>query len=141
MRDTIDRMVRRAYGEQTVKVGSVKNASAAFNAAKGRVNWSQKLRDDHRLMAAVEKLLKQAGHGNRVPVQHARMGMPVISIFAGAATNAHVLGDTVKQARLYGATLFLAEKHNLELPSTLRQRLATETPAAMAELPAPVTTT
>jgi hypothetical protein len=129
MRDTIDRMVLRAYRDQTAKVGSVKNAGAAFNAAKGRVNWSQKLRDDHRLMAAVEKFLKQAGHGNRVPVQNARMGMPVVAVFAGAATNAHVLGDTVKQARLYGATLLLAEKHNLELPPNLRQSLAPETPA------------
>ena len=40
-----------------------------FDATKGRVNWSQKLRDDHRLMAAVEKLLKRAGDGTRV---HAR---------------------------------------------------------------------
>jgi hypothetical protein len=55
--------------------------------------------------------------------------MPVIAVFAGAATNAHVLGDTVKQARLYGATLLLAEKHNLELPPNLRQSLAPETPA------------
>jgi len=130
MRDTIDRMVLRAYRDQTVKVGSVKNAGAAFNAAKGRVNWSQKLRDDHRLMAAVEKFLKQAGNGNRVPVQNARMGMPVVAVFAGAATNAHVLGDTVKQARLYGVTLLLAEKHNLELPPNLRHNLAPETPPA-----------
>jgi hypothetical protein len=124
MRDTIDRMVLRAYRDQTVKIGSVRNAGAAFNAARGRINWSQKLRDDHRLMAAVEKFLKQAGNGNRVPVQNARMGMPVVAVFAGAATNSHVLGDTVKQARLYGATLLLAEKHDLELPPNLRQELA-----------------
>jgi hypothetical protein len=138
MRDTIDRMVLRAYRDQTVKVGSVKNAGAAFNAAKGRVNWSQKLRDDHRLMAAVEKLLKQAGNGNRVPVRSVRMGMPVVAVFAGAATNAHVLGDTVKQARLYGTTLLLAEKHNLELPPNLRHELAAQTPLAPDELPAPM---
>lgn len=127
MRHTIDRMVVRAYRDQGVKVGSVKNAGAAFNAAKGRVNWSQKLRDDHRLMAAVEKLLKQVGNGKRVPVQNARMGMPVVAVFAGAATNSHVLADTVKQARLYGATLLLAEKHGLELPPNLRHDLDSET--------------
>lgn len=119
VRHMIDRMVARAYRDQAVKVGSVKKASAAFDAAKGRVNWSQKLREDHRLMAAVEKLLKSAGDGKRVPVKNARMGMPVISVLAGAATNSHVLGDTVRQARHYGATVMLSEKYGLPLPPNL----------------------
>jgi hypothetical protein len=119
----IDRMVVRAYRNQAPKAGTVKSAGAAFNAAKGRVNWSQKLRDDHRLVAAVEKLMKHVGNGSRVPVQNARMGMPVVAIFAGAGTNAHVLGDIAKQARHYGATMLLAEKYGLELPSNLRQDL------------------
>lgn len=128
MRHMIDRMVARAYRNQTVKAGSVKKAGAAFDAAKGRVNWSKKLREDHRLMAAVEKLLKQVGDGKRVPVKNARMGMPVVAVFAGAATNAHVLGDTVKQARHYGATVLLAEKHGLELPANLRRDLDSDEP-------------
>lgn len=123
MRHMIDRMVVRAYRNQTVKAGSIKRAGAAFDAAKGRVNWSKKLREDHRLMAAVEKLLKQVGDGTRVPVKNARMGMPVIAVFAGAATNSHVLGDTVTQARHYGATVLLADKYGLELPVNLRQDL------------------
>jgi hypothetical protein len=123
MRHIIDRMVARAYRNQVVKAGSVKKASAAFDAAKGRVNWSQKLRDDHRPMAAVEKLLKRAGGGKHVPVKNARMGMPVVSVLAGAATNSHVLGDTARQARHYGATMLLAEKHGLELPANLRRSL------------------
>lgn len=123
MKHVIDRMVARAYKNQVVKAGSVKNAAAAFDAAKGRVNWSQKLREDHRLMAAVEKLLKQVGDGKRVPVKNARMGMPLLAVLAGAATNSHVLGDTVKQARHYGATVMLAEKHGLELPRNLRRDL------------------
>jgi hypothetical protein len=118
----IDRMVARAYKNQVAKAGSVKKAAAAFDAAKGRVNWSQKLRDDHRLMAAVEKLLKQAG-GKKVPVQNARMGMPVIAVLAGAATNSHILGDTVTQARNYGATILLSERYGLELPLNLRRDL------------------
>lgn len=122
-RHIIDRMVARAYKNQVVKAGSVKKAGAAFVAAKGRVNWSPKLRDDHRLMAAVEKLLKRAGDGKHVPVKNARMGMPVISVLAGAATNSHVLGDTARQARHYGATMLLAEKHGLELPPNLRRSL------------------
>lgn len=123
MRHMIDRMVTRAYRNQAAKARSVKSASAAFSAAKGRVNWSQKLRGDHRLMAAVERLLKQAGGGSRVPVKNARMGMPVIAVLAGAATNSHVLGDTVKQARYYSATVLLAEKHGLPLPANLRRDL------------------
>lgn len=67
MRHMIDRMVVRAYRNQVPKAGTVKNASAAFSAAKGRVKWSKKLREDHRLMAAVEKLLKHLGNGGHVP--------------------------------------------------------------------------
>jgi hypothetical protein len=133
MRHMIDRMVVRAYRNQTVKAGSVKKAGAAFDAAKGRVNWSKKLREDHRLMAAVEKLLKQVGDGKRVPVKNARMGMPVVAVFAGAATNAHVLGDTVKQPRHYGATVLLAEKHGLELPANLRRDLDSDEPIEDSE--------
>lgn len=123
MRHMIDRMVVRAYRNQTVKASSVKRAGAAFDAARGRVNWSKKLREDHRLMAAVEKLLKQVGDGTRVPVKNARMGMPVIAVFAGAATNSHVLADTVTQARHYGATVLLADKYGLQLPVNLRRDL------------------
>jgi hypothetical protein len=38
----IDRMVVRAYQNQAPKARTVMSAGAAFNAAKGRVNWSQK---------------------------------------------------------------------------------------------------
>lgn len=133
MRHMIDRMVARAYRNQAGKAGSVKKAGAAFEAAKGRVKWSSKLREDHRLMAAVEKLLKRVGDGSRVPVKNARMGMPVIGVLAGAATNSFVLGDTVKQARYYGATVLLAEKHGLELPVHLRRDLDSDEPADILE--------
>lgn len=128
MKHMIERMVVRAYRNQAAKAGTVKNASAAFNAAKGRVNWSQKLREDHRLMSAVENLLKRVGDGGRVPVKNARMGMPVISVFIGAGTNAHILGDTTKQACHYAATMFLAEKHGLELPTNIRRDLDNDSP-------------
>lgn len=123
MKHVIDRMVARAYKNQVAKAGSVKKAAAAFDAAKGRVNWSQKLREDHRLMAAVEKLLKQTGNGKRVPVKNARMGMPFIAVFAGAATNSYVLGDTVKQGRHYCATIMLANKYGLPIPPNLQHDL------------------
>lgn len=123
IRHMIDRMVARSYRNQVAKAGAVKKAGAAFEAAKGRVNWSNKLREDHRLLAAVENLLKRLGDGGRVPVKNARMGMPLVAVFAGAGGNAHVLGDIAKQARHYAATMLLAEKYGLELPSNLRRAL------------------
>lgn len=122
MKHMIDRMVVRSYRNQAPKAGTIKSAGAAFNAARFRVNWSQKLRDDHRLLAAIENLLKRTGgSGGSVSVKEARMGMPVISVFVGAGTNQHILGDTVKQARFFAATMFLAEKHSLELPANIQR--------------------
>lgn len=115
----VDRMVVRSYKEQAVKVETVIQANAAFAAGRGRVKWSQKLGDDHRLMAAVEKLMKQFANGRAVPVEKVTKAMPVIAIFAGAGTNAYVLGDVAHQARLYAQTLFLAEKYGLPLPANL----------------------
>lgn len=126
MRHAIDRMVARSYKNQVAKAGSMKQAGAAFDAAKGRVNWSKKLREDHRFMRAVENLLKRTSNGKHVPVRNARMGMPVISVLAGAATNSHVLGDTARQARHYGATMLLAGKYGMELPPNLRRSLTAE---------------
>lgn len=120
MRNMIDRMVGRVYRDQAAKAGVVKNAGDAFTAAKNRINWSEKLRKDHRLMAAVEKLLKKLGDGTHVPVKNARMGMPLIAVVTGAGTNAFVLGDVAKQARNYAATLFLVQKYGLDLPPNLR---------------------
>ncbi len=131
----IERMVVRAYRNQVPKAGTVKSASAAFNAAKGRVNWSKKLREDHRLMAAVEKLLKRAGPNGRVPVKSARMGMPVISVLIGAGTNSHILADTSKQARYYAATMFLAEKYGLQLPANIHRDLDMVSPADEGDNP------
>ena len=120
MRPVIDRMVGRSYARQAPKAGAVNQAGAAYAAAKGRIRWSDKLRDNHRLMAAVEKLLKQTSGGGHVPVRNARMGMPVIAVFAGAAANSHLLGDMALQARNYGSTLHLSRKYGLALPSPLQ---------------------
>lgn len=131
----VERMVVRAYRNQVPKAGTVKSAGAAFNAAKGRVNWSKKLRNDHRLMAAVEKLLKRAAPNGRVPVKNARMGMPVISVLVGAGTNSHILADTAKQARYYAATMFLAEKHGLQIPANIHRDLDSDSPADESDHP------
>lgn len=117
----IDRMVQRAYGEQAVKVGTQRKAGSAFAAAAGRKNWSKKLREDHRLLAAVEKLMKQqAGKGVHVPVSRAAKAMPAIGVIAGAGTNAHVLGDVANQSIRYAQTVLLSERYGLPLPAKLR---------------------
>lgn len=54
--------------------------------------------------------MKQFANGRAVPVSRVAKAMPVIAVFAGAGTNAYVLGDVAHQARLYAQTLFLAEK-------------------------------
>jgi hypothetical protein len=115
-------MVVRAYRNQAPKAETAFKAGAAFNVAKDRVRWSQKLRDDHRLMAAVEKLMKQFANGRSVPVDKVAKAMPVIAVLAGAGTNAYVLGDVVHQARLYAQTLYLAEKYGLPVPKNLRHQ-------------------
>lgn len=122
MKHLVDRMVVRAYRNQAPKVDTAMRAGAAFNVAKDRVRWSQKLRDDHRLMAAVEKLMKQFSNGRAVPVEKVAKAMPVVAVLAGAGTNAYVLGDVVHQARLYAQTLHLAEKYALPIPENLRHQ-------------------
>ncbi|MFI5708994.1 EcsC family protein [Kribbella sp. NPDC051620] len=119
-RHLIDRMVLRAYKEQALKAGAVREASSAFNAGLGRKNWSKKLREDHRLMAAVEKLLKQFANGQRVPVEKVTKFMPVVAVVAGAGTNAYVLGDVAKQATLYAQTSLLSQKYGLTMPPNLQ---------------------
>lgn len=122
MEHLVDRMVMRAYRNQAPKAETAFKAGKAFNAAKDRVRWSQKLRDDHKLMAAAEKLMKQFANGRAVPVDKVTKAMPVIAVFAGAGTNAYVLGDVVRRARLYAQTLYLAEKYGLPLPENLRHQ-------------------
>ena len=117
-RQMVERIVRRAYRAQAPKAKAVRDASRAFNASNGRVNWSQKLRDDHRLMAAVERLMKQLGDG-KVSVKDVSKKMPVVGIVTSAGANAYLLGDIAKQGIRYGQTRHLAEKYSLPLPSNL----------------------
>lgn len=116
----IDRMVQRAYAEQAGKVATQRQAGSAFRAAAGRQKWSQKLRDDHRLLAAIEKLMKQAGNGKTVPVSRAAKGLPYIAVVAGAGTNAHVLRDVASKSIRYAQTVRLSEKYGLPMPAKLR---------------------
>lgn len=116
----IDRMVQRAYKEQVGKVGTQRRAGAAAKAAAGRQNWSQKLRDDHRILSAVESLMKKAGGGAHVPVERAARYLPGIAVIVGAGTNSHVLADVANQSTRYAQTVLLSGKHGLPLPARLR---------------------
>lgn len=113
----IERMVRRSYRDQTAKAAAMRHASSGFNAGINRQRWSAKLRQDEKLMAAVEKLMKQFAKTDHIPVRKVALAMPLVSIAAGAGTNAYVLGDVAKQATYFGQTNFLADKYALRLPA------------------------
>lgn len=115
----IDRMIRRSYREQTAKVAGQRRAGAAFQAAAGRKNWSARLRQDHRLLAAMERLMRQAGSGGHVPVQRVARAMPAVGVLVGAGTNSFVLGDVANQAVRYSQTVLLSDKYGLPLPRGL----------------------
>jgi hypothetical protein len=115
----VRRMVARSFGGQLPKAQTARSVNLASAAAKERKNWSKKLRNDHRILAALEKLMKQWGGASNVPVSKAAKGLPVLAVIASTGTNAAVMGDVAKQARLYAQTLFLAEKYDLPLPANL----------------------
>lgn len=119
-RQMVERIVRRAYRAQAPKAKAVHDASRAFKASKDRVNWSKKLREDHRLMAAVEKLMKQVGDG-KVSVKDVSKKMPYLGVVTSAGSNAYLLGDVAKQGIFYGRTRHLSEKYGLPLPVNLKQ--------------------
>lgn len=54
-RHHLERMVRNSYAEQAAKASAVHNASKAYGAGKGRVRWSKKLRDDHRISGCIRE--------------------------------------------------------------------------------------
>jgi len=117
-RQMVERIVRRAYRGHVPRAKVVRNASRAYQASKNRVNWSQKIRNDHKLMAAVERLMKQLGDG-KVPIQDVSKKMPAIGVITSAGANGYLLGDIAKQGIRYGQTRHLSEKYNLSLPPNL----------------------
>ncbi|TKA00715.1 hypothetical protein FCI23_42050 [Actinacidiphila oryziradicis] len=116
LQHVVRRMATRFFGEQVPKAATARSVNLAAAAAKGRKNWSKKLRDGHRILAALEKLMKQWNGVPNVSVGKAAKGLPVVAVVASTGTNAYVIGDVAKQARLYAQTLFLAEKYDLALP-------------------------
>jgi hypothetical protein len=120
----VRRMVARSFRVQLPKARAERGARLAAAAARGRKNWSEKLRSDHRVLAALEKLMKQWSGASHVPVGTAAKGLPFVAVIASSGTNAVVLGDVAKQARFYAQTLFLAEKYNSLLILTMSRMAA-----------------
>jgi hypothetical protein len=118
--DFIQRLVQQSFVAQAAKAKPLRDVARAADAVKGRVNWSQKLRNDHRLLAALEKLMKQLGPaGSRVPVKNVAKVVPVVGVLIGAGMNAAVLGRVAAEAQRYCQTRFLCEKYGLPLPAAL----------------------
>ncbi|MCC3282919.1 EcsC family protein [Arthrobacter caoxuetaonis] len=115
----IQRLVRRSFIAQAAKAKPLNDTARALHAVKGRVRWSDKLRQDHRLLAAVEKLMQAGPAGAKVPVQHVAKVTPYIGVIIGAGVNSMVLGGVAVDAQRYCQTRFLCEKYGLPLPAAL----------------------
>ncbi|NKG22006.1 EcsC family protein [Paeniglutamicibacter terrestris] len=115
----IQRLVQRSFMAQAAKVKPLRDAARAADAIKGRIRWSNKLRQDHHLVAALEKLLKHLGTGSTVPVKHVAKAVPLVGILIGAGVNSTILGNVAADARRYCQTRFLCEKYGLPLPAAL----------------------
>ncbi|MFD8639845.1 EcsC family protein [Streptomyces zaomyceticus] len=116
----IARLVQRSFMAQAAKAKPLRDTARAAEAIKGRVNWSQKLRQDHRLLASLEKLMQQLGPaGSRVPVKNVAKVVPFVGVLVGAGMNAAVLGRVATDAQRYCQTRFLCDKYGLPLPAAL----------------------
>lgn len=116
----LERMLARAWVVQVPKAGVAKEARDAFIAGAGRVRWSEKFRNDHRIAGATEALMKKVGNTNSVPIGKVVSKMPAIGIVIGAGTNATTLGGLAKESVRYGRTLHLSRRFDLPLPANLR---------------------
>lgn len=118
-RHHLDRVLRKSWTAQAPKAGAVKSAKDAFVQGAGRVRWSEKFRNDHRIAAAVEKLMQQMGTSNHVPIDKVVAKMPAIGVLTAAGINGTVLGSLARTSVRYSQTIQLAKKHNLTLPANL----------------------
>ncbi len=116
----IERLLHRSFMAQAAKVEPLREAARAAAAAKGRINWSAKLRTDHRLLAALEKLMQHLGPaGSRVAVKDVAKVVPFVGVLIGAGVNSAILGSVAADAQRYCQTRFLCEKYGLPLPAAL----------------------
>lgn len=116
----IQRLVRRSFMAQAAKAKPLRDVARAADAIKGRVRWSDKLRADNHLLAALEKLLQQLGPaGSKVPVQNVAKVVPFVGVLIGAGMNSMILGNVAADAQRYCQTRFLCDKYGLPLPAAL----------------------
>lgn len=116
----IERLVRRTFMAQAAKVEPLRETARAAGAAKGRINWSAKLRTDHRLLAALEKLMQHVRPaGSRVAVKDVAKVVPFVGVLIGAGFNSAILGRVATDAQRYCQTRFLCDKYGLPLPAAL----------------------
>lgn len=112
--EEVQRIVRRAFAEQATKVPTLQKSSIAWQAAGKRVRWSEALRRDHQLMAAVERVMKLGG--GKAPVTKVAKTMPAIGVFTNSGINSHVLASTAHNGVQYAKTRHLAKKYDLPMP-------------------------
>lgn len=116
----IRRLVNRSFLAQAGKSAPMHQVANAAAAAKGRVNWSEKLLNDQKLLAALKKLMENAGaNAPKASVGNVAKGLPYIGVVIGAGTNSAVLGAVAADAQRYCQTRFLSEKYGLPLPEAL----------------------
>ena len=116
----IERLVNRSFMEQAAKAKPLSETARAASAVNGRVRWSNKLRTDHRLLVAIEKLMQQLGpSGSKVAVKDVAKVVPFVGVLIGAGMNAAVLGRVAADAQRYCQTRFLCDKHGMPLPAAL----------------------
>jgi len=116
----IQHLVRRSFMAQAAKAEPLREAARAANAAKGRINWSPKLRENQRLLVALEKLMQQLGPaGSRVSVQDVAKVVPFVGVLIGAGMNSAILGSVAADAQRYCQTRFLCDKYGLPMPAAL----------------------
>ena len=95
--------------------------------------WSAKLRENHRLLAALEKLMQQLGPaGSKVTVQDVAKVVPFVGVLIGAGMNSAILGSVAADAQRYCQTRFLCNKYGLRLPVTLATNRDDDDPQADA---------
>ncbi|MFC9670037.1 EcsC family protein [Streptomyces sp. NPDC056949] len=116
----IQRLVRRSFMTQAAKAEPLHKTAQAAQAIKGRVNWSAKLRNDHQLLASLEKLMQHLSPaGSKVSVKSVAKVVPFIGILVSAGMNSAVLGRVAADAQRYCQTRFLCDKYGLPLPAAL----------------------
>ncbi|MDN6812547.1 MAG: EcsC family protein [Acidipropionibacterium jensenii] len=116
----IQRLVNRSFKVQVGKAQPMLQVGKAAGAINGRVNWSDKLRNNHQVIKGLEKLMNLAGaNGGKVTVKSVGKSIPVVGVAIGAGTNSAVLGNVAADAKRYCQTRFLCEKYGLQTPSGL----------------------